>query len=100
MSMRWGKRAASGWLQAGASTLVLGATLVAAGRGSLWQQLGHLRLRWLVLAAATLLVQFPIMATRWCILARALAVPLSFSHALSEYFLATLLNQVLPLGVW
>jgi len=100
MSMRWGKRAASGWLQAGSSMLVLGATLVAAGRGSFWQRLEHLRPGWLALAAAILLVQFPIMAARWCLFARALAVPLSFSHALSEYVLATLLNQVLPFGVW
>jgi uncharacterized membrane protein YbhN (UPF0104 family) len=80
--------------------LVLGATLAAAERGSFWQQLGHLRPGWLALAAIILLVQFPVMAARWCIFARALAVPLSFSHALSEYILAALLNQVLPLGVW
>jgi len=98
--MRWEKCVARGWLQAGASVLVLAATLIAAGRGSFWQQLEHLQFRWLVLAAAILLAQFPIMATRWCVFARALAVPLSFPHALSEYFLATLLNQVLPLGVW
>jgi uncharacterized membrane protein YbhN (UPF0104 family) len=80
--------------------VVLGATLVAAGRSNIWQQMEHLRLPWLVLAAAILLAQFPIMAMRWCLFARALAVPLPLSQAISEYFLATLLNQVLPLGVW
>jgi len=98
--MRWEKCAAGGWLQVGASILVLAATLIAAGKGSVWQQLGLLQFRWLLLAAAILLVQFPIMTARWCVFARALAVPLSFRHALPEYLLATLLNQVLPLGVW
>jgi uncharacterized membrane protein YbhN (UPF0104 family) len=87
------------WLRTGASILVLGATLITVGRGNLWQQLGHLHLRWLSLAAAILLVQFPIMAARWCVFAHSLAVPLSFSRALSEYLLAAFLNQVLPFGV-
>jgi glycosyltransferase 2 family protein len=97
--MPWEKRAAMAWLQTGASVLVLAATLLTVGRGSFWQQLAHPQLGWLSLAAAILLVQFPILATRWCIFAHSLAVPLSFSRALSEYLLATFLNQVLPLGV-
>lgn len=88
-----------GWLQVGASALVLVAALVAAGRGKPWQQLAHLRAAWLGLAALLLGAQFPIMAARWCLFARELGVALPFSRALTEYFFAGFLNQVLPLGI-
>lgn len=99
MSTQGEKRLRSGWLQVSASVLVLAATLFVVGRGASGEWLVRVRLDWLALAAAFLLVQVPIMTARWRLFARRLAVPLGFRRALSEYFLATLLNQVLPLGV-
>ena len=54
---------------------------------------------WLALTLAILLAQFAVMATRWWFFARKLSAPLGYRHALAEYFLAGLLNQVLPFGV-
>lgn len=54
---------------------------------------------WLALALALSLPQVALSAWRWRLTAQQLGVPLGFRTALAEYYLATLLNQLLPGGV-
>jgi glycosyltransferase 2 family protein len=87
------------WIQVGASIALLACTLYVVDREQIWQSLRRMHPSWLVLTLAILLAQFVVMATRWWFFARKLSAPLSYARALSEYFLAGFLNQVLPFGI-
>ena len=68
-------------------------------RAEVWRHLHRMHAGWLLGALALLLLQFVVMAGRWCFFARVLSAPLHYRQALGEYFLAGFLNQMLPLGV-
>jgi glycosyltransferase 2 family protein len=87
------------WIQVGASVAVLAATLAFVDRAEVWRSLRLMQPGWLALTFAVLLLQFVLMAARWWFFARKLSVPLPYRRALGEYFLAGLLNQVLPFGI-
>ncbi len=74
--------------------------------GLMWQfgpevvaELSGLNMAWLGLAMVISVFQVIASAWRWRFTAARLGVPLGFSSAISEYYLATLVNQVLPGGV-
>lgn len=55
--------------------------------------------RWLAAALALSVPQLVLSAWRWRLTATRLGAPLSLGEAVREYYLATLLNQILPGGV-
>lgn len=64
--------------------------------------LGHLRdasLDWLALAGLSLTALTLLMAKRWQIVAGKVDIDISYPHAVVEYYIAQLLNIVLPGGV-
>ncbi|SDO16551.1 conserved hypothetical protein [Vreelandella arcis] len=54
---------------------------------------------WVLLALLISVFQVMLSAWRWQLTARLIQVPMRFSYALSEYYLALLVNQLLPGGV-
>lgn len=86
-------------LQLGASLLVLIVTLAVVDTTKLWELLGTLDPSWLLAALALASLQFVLLGARWWFIAGRLGVPLTYRRALTEYYLSTLLNQVLPFGV-
>jgi len=62
-------------------------------------RLGHLDWRWAAAFVALSVVYYAVVAWRWCFTARRLGVPLGFGRALGDYYLSTLMNQLLPVGV-
>ena len=54
---------------------------------------------WFVVAASLIPLQIYLAAMRWCRISNDLSMPMSIRHAVSEYGLSILLNQVLPGGV-
>lgn len=56
-------------------------------------------LGWMVLALAISVLQVMLSAWRWQLTAGLIGVPLRFGYALREYYLALLVNQLLPGGV-
>lgn len=62
-------------------------------------QLQSFDLTWLWLALVIGIAQVMLSAYRWHFTARSLDIPLSFLAAWREYYLASLINQVLPGGV-
>ena len=87
------------WVQVSASLLALAATLWLVDRSEIWRRLQQIHIGWLCLTLAVLLAQYLLLAARWCFLARRLSTPLAYRRALGMYFLAGLLNQVLPFGI-
>jgi uncharacterized membrane protein YbhN (UPF0104 family) len=81
------------------SFLALGAIFAWSGADRVWGALGAPRWHWLLAALALASLQFPLLAARWWFVARKLCVPLGYRRALGEYYLGTLLNQILPFGV-
>ena len=58
-----------------------------------------LSLPWLALGLAISVIQMMLCAWRWQLTAGLIGVPLRFRYALGEYYLAQLINQVLPGGM-
>ena len=87
------------WIQVGASITVLASALYFVDRAEIWRCLHQMQAGWLALTLVILLAQFVVMATRWWFFARKLSAPIGYAQALAEYFLAGLLNQVMPLGI-
>lgn len=54
---------------------------------------------WVLAALGVTVIQVLVSAWRWRFTARSLDVPLPLSQAVTEYYLATFINQVLPGGV-
>ena len=87
------------WMQVFGSVMMLAATLWFVDLVEIWQRLRQLQAAWLVLTLGILVMQFVLLAARWWWFARRLSAPLSYPQALREYFLAGLLNQILPFGI-
>jgi uncharacterized membrane protein YbhN (UPF0104 family) len=66
---------------------------------SLGARLAHLDPRFVASFLALSLLFYSLCALRWTFTARRLEVALPFRRAIAEYYLSTLLNQVLPFGV-
>jgi uncharacterized membrane protein YbhN (UPF0104 family) len=62
-------------------------------------RLTHLDARWIATHFLLSMVLYAVYALRWSYTAARLGAPLSFKRAYMDYYLSTLLNQVLPLGV-
>jgi uncharacterized membrane protein YbhN (UPF0104 family) len=86
-------------MQVFGSVMMLAATLWFVDLVEIWQRLRQLQAAWLVLTLGILVMQFVLLAARWWWFARRLSAPLSYPQALREYFLAGLLNQILPFGI-
>jgi uncharacterized membrane protein YbhN (UPF0104 family) len=55
--------------------------------------------RWLAAALALAGPMYLMLAARWWLTSRRIGAPLSFSRALADYLLSSVLNQTLPVGV-
>jgi uncharacterized membrane protein YbhN (UPF0104 family) len=75
-------------------------TVVIVGARSFWDRLRALDPAWLAVGLALTVLQFILLGARWWFVARKLDVPLRYGRALREYYLSTLLNYILPLGVF
>ena len=62
-------------------------------------RLRHLDARWAAIALALTPPLYALYALRWSFTARRLGAPLTFRRAFAEYYVSTLLNQLLPLGI-
>ena len=87
------------WLRALASIALLAAVLAWMSPAALRGVLIIAAPAWLLPAILIGLLQPALSAWRWRLTAGLLGVPLPFGHALREYWLGNVLNQVLPGGV-
>lgn len=94
MQIDW--RSGLKWLLAAA---VLALVLMAVDRAALWQILRQADPGWLLLALAVSVAQVVLSAWRWRYTAGRLGLRLGLTTAVKEYYLSTLLNQLLPGGV-
>jgi len=62
-------------------------------------RLGSLDARWILAFVALSLPLYLLCAWRWCFTAARVGAPLRFRRAWLDYYVSTLLNQVLPLGM-
>jgi uncharacterized membrane protein YbhN (UPF0104 family) len=67
--------------------------------GPVAARLRHLDARWVAIALALTPPLYALYALRWSFTAGRVGAPLSFRRAFAEYYVSTLLNQLLPLGV-
>jgi uncharacterized membrane protein YbhN (UPF0104 family) len=67
--------------------------------GPVMQRLRHLDGRWVAIALLLTPPLYALYALRWSFTAGRVGAPLSFRRAFAEYYVSTLLNQLLPLGV-
>lgn len=100
LAERWQTRLTSPWFRRG---LVSAALLIAV---ALWvepqavvAEVQRFSAEWVVLALAISTLQIMLCAWRWQLTAGLIDVPLRFAYALREYYLALLVNQLLPGGV-
>jgi uncharacterized membrane protein YbhN (UPF0104 family) len=73
--------------------------LWALGAEGLLARLTRLRPGFVVLAIFATSLQFFLLSARWAWFTRELGVRVEYRHALGEYYLSALLNQILPFGV-
>ncbi|MBS3785509.1 MAG: flippase-like domain-containing protein [Gammaproteobacteria bacterium] len=81
------------------SSALIGIVIWQLDRTTLWQLLQNTQVEWLVAAFVLLSLQIFISAWRWRYTAAQLGMVLTGATAVREYYLATLINQVLPGGV-
>ncbi|MEP4194783.1 MAG: lysylphosphatidylglycerol synthase transmembrane domain-containing protein [Aliishimia sp.] len=81
------------------SVVVLGLLIWWADAVAVLAHLHGALIGWLVLAAISLTALTFLMARRWQIVARALDIEISYARAVAEYYIAQLVNLVLPGGV-
>ena len=86
-------------LQLALSLVVLIAVLGLADAEQILTRLSALDPGWAVAALVLVSLQLSMMAARWRSIARTLGVPLGYRRALREYYVSTLLNQVMPFGI-
>lgn len=91
MSMRW--------VKLGASAVCLGVLLWWTDAAEVLARLRGADMMWIAVAALAVTAATFSMAHRWMIAARAFDIHLGFAFALREYYLAQLINTVLPGGV-
>ena len=84
------------WLLTGSILMMVLAWVDHSAIWALWQQADPL---FLLLALGLSVIQVALSAWRWCYTAGCLSLPLSWPRATAEYYLSTLLNQLLPGGV-
>lgn len=88
------------WVQRGViSVALLGTVALWVDPGEVMQEVRRLSPWWVVLALGISVLQVMLSAWRWRFIAGLLGVPLRFRYALREYYLALLINQLLPGGV-
>ena len=93
------RRSRAPWLRAFASVLLLAGLVAWVGPSSLLGVLEALSIPWLLFALVLSVPQVLLSAWRWQFTTGLLGMPLPFAHALREYCLGNVLNQVLPGGV-
>jgi uncharacterized membrane protein YbhN (UPF0104 family) len=87
------------WLRWAGSLLVLAAVLAWLDPGAVFGQMVVLSPSWLALAVLVGVLQTLLSAWRWRYTTQRIGLALSPSRAVSDYFLASFFNQVLPGGV-
>ncbi len=87
------------WLRALSSVLLLAGLVAWVGPAGLLGMLETLSIPWLLFALVLSVPQVLLSAWRWQFTTGLLGMPLPFAHALREYCLGNVLNQVLPGGV-
>lgn len=70
-----------------------------ADTGAVMVQLRDASVTWLMISVAALTLITVLMAKRWQIVARSFDIDISLPHAITEYYIAQLVNLVLPGGV-
>lgn len=81
------------------SSGLLGAVALWIEPQAIMAQVQQLSPGWLLVALLISVFQVMLSAWRWQLTARLIQVPMRFSYALREYYLALLVNQLLPGGV-
>lgn len=81
------------------SSGLLGAVALWVEPQAIMAQVQRLSPGWLLVALLISVFQVMLSAWRWQLTARLIQVPMRFSYALREYYLALLVNQLLPGGV-
>lgn len=90
----------SPWVQRGLiSAGLLGAVALFVDPREIMAQVGRLSPGWVALALLISVLQIMLSAWRWQFTAERVGAPLRFSYAWREYYLALLMNQLLPGGV-
>ncbi|KPQ21415.1 conserved hypothetical protein [Halomonas sp. HL-93] len=90
----------SPWLRRVAvSSLLLGAVAMWVEPQAIFAQVQQLSPSWVLLALLISVGQVALSAWRWQLTAKLIQVPMRFGYALREYYLALLVNQLLPGGV-
>lgn len=90
----------SPWLRRGlVSAALLGAVALWVEPQAILAEVQRFSAGWLVVALVISTLQVMLCAWRWQFTAGLIGVPLRFSYALREYYLALLVNQLLPGGV-
>ncbi len=90
----------SPWLRRGVvSVVLLGAVALWVDPRAIVDEIQRFSAGWVVLAFVISTLQIMLSAWRWQFTAGLINVPLRFGYALREYYLALLVNQLLPGGV-
>lgn len=98
--MKIWQRLRTPWVQRGLISLaLLGAVILWADPQAVLAEVQRLSLGWMLLALMISVLQVMLSAWRWKFTADLIAVPLRYRYALREYYLALLVNQLLPGGV-
>lgn len=97
---RWHTRLSTPWLRRGlVSVALLAAVALWVEPQAVVAEVRRFSAEWVVLALAISTLQIMLCAWRWQFTAGLIDVPLRFAYALREYYLALLVNQLLPGGV-
>lgn len=89
----------SAWVRLALSLLLLIATLAWLDPERLWERFRSADPLWLLVALSAASLCYPLLAARWSFLSARAGASLRFEKAIREYYVSTLLNQLLPLGV-
>lgn len=87
------------WIRLLASLALLGGLAAWLDVAAIVAEIERLSSAWVMLALTLTLPQVGVSAWRWRLTARLLDIHLAWRAALSDYYLATFLNQILPGGV-
>jgi uncharacterized membrane protein YbhN (UPF0104 family) len=87
------------WGRLALSLTLLVATLAWLDPERLWARFASADPGWLLIALAFTSLCYPLLALRWSFLSTRAGSPLTFGRAFREYYVSTLLNQLLPFGV-
>ena len=97
---RWHTHLTSPWLRRGlVSAALLAALALWVEPQAIAAEVRRFAAEWVVLALVISTLQVMLCAWRWQFTAGLIDVPLRFAYALREYYLALLVNQLLPGGV-